>query len=383
MNIRPIGPVAAALCLSAALASAQPIEAFKASSPREIAMGGSHAAVADDFYSLLANPAAMVAVKPELFASRLAIGASGPVFDLANLMLGGGDIMTALADLLAKNDYKLYAGLEIAGPLAFGYVGEGLGFGLFNRTRMSLNSASVTSLRVLASEDILLTGGYAYRFLLGKGHALDLGLLAKGFIRGELDARDSLVGIQNLISGSSSILARPFYLTTGIGFDLGLRWNWEERFSAGLVCRDAYSPGLISEYTSLLGFVGNPGSALTGSRSAKVPTDLAVGGSWSPDLGILGRYVDDFILAIDYRDILDLARPMPRNAILNLGLGLEVRALDIISVRIGFSEALLAAGIGFDLGAFKLEAAAWGSELSDEPGGRPIYNLLLAFDFIY
>ena len=346
------------------------------------AMGGPHAALAGGFSSLLSNPASLAAAKPELMAARLALKASGPIFDIANIMVSGGDVMTEMVDFLSANDYKLYTGVDIVGPLSFGYVGEGLGFGLFNATHASLNAASITSITAEMREDLLLVGGYAYRVDLGKGHVLDLGLLAKGFVRGEVSATKGVFEIESLLD-PASLLGQPFVLTTGIGLDAGIRWDWERQVSAGLVCRDAYSPALVSEYTSAMDFVANPATALSGSTRSKIRPDLAVGAAWSPELGRLGRYIDGLVLALDYGDILDLARPVPRNAILNLGLGLEVRMLEILSVRLGFREALLAAGLGFDLGAFSLNAAAWGDELGIEPGARPVYNLLLSFDFVY
>lgn len=386
MQMRSL-PLALFLAVSVAagsLVSAQSVEPFTVQSAREISVGGKHAALADDFFVLLSNPAGLAAAKPTLYASRLSLAASGPVFDIANLMAGSsGDIMTALGDLLAKYDYKLYTAFDLAGPLSFGYVGEGLGFGLFNKTSFVLNSASVSAIRIAAAEELLLTGGYAYSFDLGGGHALALGLLAKGFVRGELAANDTLLGIQAILSDPASLLGKPFSLTTGIGLDAGIRWDWEERVSAGLVCRDAYSPALVSEYTSAADFVANPASALTGSTRATIRPDLAIGAAFAPELGRLGRYIDGLVLALDYSDILDLARPVPRNALLNLGLGMEVRMLEILSVRLGLREALLAAGLGFDLGAFSLNAAAWGDELGIEPGARPVYNLLLSFDFAY
>ena len=344
------------------------------------AMGGPHAALAGGFSALLSNPASLAAAKPELMAARLGLKASGPIFDIANIMVSGGDVMTKMVDFLGANDYKLYTGVDLVGPLSFGYVGEGLGFGLFNTTHASLDAANITSITAEMREDLLLVGGYAYRVELGKGHVLDLGLLAKGFIRGEVSATKGVFEIESLLD-PASLLGQPFVLTTGIGLDAGIRWDWEGQVSAGLVCRDAYSPALIAEFPSATSFIDR--SATPTSTRSTIRPDLAVGAAWSPELGRLGRYIDGLVLALDYVDILDLARPVPRNAILNLGLGVEVRMLEILSVRLGFREALLAAGLGFDLGAFSLNAAAWGDEIGIEPGARPVYNLLLSFDFAY
>ena len=308
--------------------------------------------------------------------------ASGPIFDIANLVLAGDkDPTTGLVNLLAANNYKLYAGFDMAGPLSFGYVGEGLGFGLFNTTSFSLNAASISSIKVDLHEDVLVVGGYAYRFNLGGGHALDAGLLAKGFVRGEISEEKGLFEVESLMD-PSALLSSPFTLTTGIGLDAGLRWNWEERVAVGLVCRDAYSPALVSKYSDISSFISNPASShIPPTVYSKIDPNLALGASWSPDLGALGHYVDGLTLAADYSDILDLFSPLPRNAILNVGIGAEVRLLEIMTVRLGIKEALLQAGMGFDLGGTRVSATAFGRELGLEPGSRPIYDLLISFEF--
>ena len=223
-------------------------------------------------------------------------------------------------------------------------------------------------------------GGYSYRFNLGGGHSLDAGLLAKGFVRGEVSEEKGIVDIMSLID-PTALLSSPFTLTTGIGLDAGLRWNWKERVAVGLVCRDAYSPAFVSSYSDVSSFFSNPASSLISTVYSKIDPNLALGVSWSPDLGALGHYVDGLTLAADYSDILDLFSILPRNAILNVGVGAEVRLLEIMTVRLGIKEALLQAGMGFDLGGTRVSATAFGRELGLEPGSRPIYNLLISFEF--
>jgi len=104
---------------------------------------------------------------------------------------------------------------------------------------------------------------------------------------------------------------------------------------------------------------------------------------WSPALGRLGQVIDSLVFALDYKDILDLASPVPRNPILNVGLGVEARVLEIVTLRAGIDEALLSTGIGLDLGVFTINLAAYGAELGLDPGDRPYYNLLVDIDFKY
>jgi hypothetical protein len=245
---------------------------------------------------------------------------------------------------------------------------------------MNVNVASVTSIGVTAQEDLMLTGGYALRFDLGKGNELSAGVSAKGFVRGDVSKATDILGAVSLAGNPLSVLDSPFTLATGIGLDAGLRWDWKGKLAAALVCHDIYSPAIVTQYSSTTAFIGSvPGA----SSYDTVKRGLDAGFMWAPSLGRLGQVLDSLTLALDYRDILDLFNPVPRNPILNVGLGLETRVLDIVTLRAGISDALPSAGIGLDLSVFTINIAAYGAELGLDPGDRPYYNLLVDFDFKY
>jgi hypothetical protein len=294
---------------------------------------------------------------------------------------GGSDIQTAAMDFLAASGYKLYAGLDLSGPLAVGYVGKGLGFGLFNKTGVRIDAASATSIGVFATEDVLLSGGYAFRFELGGGHLLDLGLGAKGFVRGNVGSKMDILAVAGMFDDPLAILNQDFTLATGIGFDLGTRWSWRS-LAAGLVCRDVFSPALVSTYSSLDGFLNDPAGSRVGDPSyLAIDRKLDAGFAWTPDIGVLQRVIDSFAVAVDYRDILALLEPGSRNPILNVGLGVEARLLEIVALRAGVNEGLLSAGAGIDMGFLKFGVSVLGTELGREPGYRPTYNLIADFSF--
>lgn len=359
-----------------ACAQGNKVESFDFTSARERSMGGRHVALADDSSVLLTNPAGLADVPSSYSAAELGIRMVGPVFDIADLFVGGN---TSLADFLAKNDYKLYAGLDISGPLALGYTGGGLGFGLFNKTRFYVDVASAASIDITAGEDLLLAGGYALRFDLGKGHELDAGVVAKGYVRGQTDSNMGIVEAMGVVSNPASVISDPFILTTGIGLDAGVRWAWNG-LAAGLVCRDAFSPAISTVYSSAGAFLASsPGT----SSYVALPRSLDLGLAWTPSLGRLGEVIDTLLIALDYRDLLDLFAIVPRNPILNVGLGVEARVLEIVTLRAGVADALPSAGMGLNLSAFTLNISAYGAELGLDPGDRPYYNLLIDFSFKY
>ncbi len=375
--------LAAAMASTATGAAAEAIEGFAPYTARNKAIGGNHAALADDFHSYFANPACLAAAPRELYVARLGVRTMGPAFDIASAFIDSANMTTALVDLLADNDYKMYAGAEIGGPVSFGFVGGGLGFGLFNATRAVVNAASASSIGVSVAEDVLLTGGYAFRIDLGGGHALDMGIAAKGFARGEISESLGAIELIDLLDAPEAFLDLPFSLTTGVGFDAGMRWSWDGAFAAGLAYRDAYSPALVTSYDNATAFIADPASANPVSRNAVIDPDLSFGLAFTPRMGKLERFLDSVVVALDYRDILDLFAPLPRNPVLNLGLGLEVGALDIMTFRAGLSETLLTTGFGLDLGFMRFDFTVYGTELGIEPGQRPVYNMMAGFEFVY
>jgi hypothetical protein len=370
-------------CSLAGAFADQGITPFAPPDGRGLAMGGSHAALTDDYTALLVNPAALAEAPKKMFVSEVGFASAGPIFDFLNIAMTGGDVMTSLQNLFAKNNYRLYSGLAMPGPLSFGYVDHGLGFGLFNTSRFTFNMASASSIQVDFAEDMLLTGGYALRFDLGNGHALDAGIAAKGFVRGETLATYDVLSISSFVSNPAELLSKPYNLTTGIGIDTGLRWSYEGRIAAGLACRDLYSPALVTTYPGgLIQFLGNNTAASNPSYTYVQP-NLDLGLMWKPRIAFLSQVVESLTLAMDYGDILNLFSLLPRNAILNLSFGLETRVLDILYLRAGIQQALLSAGVGIDLHAFTINFAAFGTELGLEPGSRSVYNLLMMIDFRY
>jgi hypothetical protein len=353
------------------------------SSARDKSMGGIHVALADDSSVLLSNPAGLADLPASYSIADLGVQAIGPVFDIANLIMSGNTSQNAIVGFLKENGYQLYTGAEITGPLATGFTGNGLGFGLFNKTSFIINAASIDSISVTASEDILLTGGYAVRFDLGGGHEIAGGIGAKGYVLGSVSPTMGIVEAMNDISDPTSLLTNSaFDLTTGVGMDVGLRWAWKNIFAAGLVYRDAYSPAIVTKYSSIQGFLGDSASAKTGNSTYEtLPSSLDVGFSWTPELGVLSKVMDSLVLSLDYKDILDLFSVFPRNPILNVGLGLETRVLNIVRIRAGIADALLSAGMGIDLGVCTVNLAVFGTELGLDPGDRTCYNLLVDFSF--
>ncbi|QQO07558.1 hypothetical protein [Breznakiella homolactica] len=351
------------------------IAPFTMPSARYAAMGGQHAALADDFYGLFLNPASFVGIEKQFSAAEISVSVYGPVFELIDLALQSPDDLD-ISGVTGSNGFA--AGLDIGGPIALGWVGKGIGAALFNRTTAD---ATVTGakIRPVVSEEILLVAGYSFRVVDRNSHVLDLGFLGKGFFRATLNMETSIFAAESLLEDP---FASPFSTTLGFGFDLGIRYVFRERFGASLVCHDVYSPAFISTYSSFDDFIDG-GSPTESGEYGTVKRMLNIGFSYKVTSETMNRYVSNLTLLLDYRDITDLFSDLSRNPILNIGIGAEMTVLEILSLRLGVTDALPSVGFGLDLSFMELDFAIRGREFGKEPGSKPVYALDFGLLFRY
>lgn len=358
-------------------------------SARSTAMGGTHVALADDITSLFSNPAGFKQAGPELYLAGITLGLAGPIFDMASVIIESSSSGNPSGILLTSNVQKmlksLYASMKLVGPLAFGYVGQGLGFGFFSNSNVKFSSSgTVPTITAAAEEDFLFAGGYAFRIPLPAewNSTFDIGVMLKAFVRGELSLSSSIIDLLSLFQSPSMdiIYDKPFRLGIGVGVDSGVLYSWNKLLSFGIVGRNLYAPTLENSYSTFTSFLQ---SETPVESYGLVPIDLSAGVMFSPDLGKVERYISNLKIFLDYSDILDfLTHPATAtNPVLHVGFGTEIVLLEILSIRAGFDEGLLSAGLGIDLTLFTLSVSMFGRELSPEPGLRPVYNLLIGLDF--
>ena len=357
-------------------------------SARTSALGGVHAAYTGDLSSLFNNPAGFSSAPAQLSIAEITIGASGPIFDISNIVIqafGDTDITELLGtETVQELVQSIYAAADVAGPIYFGYIGRGLGFGFFNTTDVSFSSSGPLTITAVIGEQIMLSGGYALRLPFGgEDHLFDAGILLKGALRGEVELERSLLELAALFEniGVETITGEPFLFVAGIGLDLGFRYSFRDVFAFGLVARDLFTPTLTQNFTSLDAFLENTETPT--QIDGLLPIDLSAGFMFSPNLGRLERYVNDVLVLLDYRDIIDfVTHPATSvNPILHLGFGLQTSLLQILDIRMGFNQGLFSAGLGIDLSIFRLHISMFGSELSAEPGGRSVYNAMIGLEF--
>ena len=366
-------------------------EPFRILSSRAHSIGGLHAADAYDMGTIFTNPAGFQQVEPQVAFSELTLGLRGPVFDIADVvvqaMAGGGDFGEILgSDSVQSLLSGLYAGMNLITPFYFGYVGDGLGLGIFNNSDVTFQESAPLTLGITLKEELLLAGGYTYRLPLPQdsGHVLDVGLVLKGGLRGSVQITEAFANLMNLDISADTVLNSPFTFTAVIGLDAGVLYSWNDLFSVGITVIDLFSPSSRKTYSNLDAMLGGSENPLT-TETGTIPASLNVGVGITPPLGPLERYVSKLSLFVDYNDILGLwlYQEIYRNPWLRLSAGAELTMLEIFSLRGGLNGGLLSAGLGVDLSLFTLNIAMFGTELGSEPGVQPIYNLMLGVEFRY
>ena len=353
-------------------------------------LGGPYPTDNSGLESIFANPAAFRSAEEDLVFSEFTLQLKGPIFDITTLVVeavqGGDELTTLLTSPSVQSILSgIYAGFTMTGPIYFGYVGEGFGFGLFNSTDFLLQGTGPLSLAVNLSEDILLAGGYSFRIPITKDetHALDMGVLLKGGVEGNVLVEKSFLELPSLLTGDPTelILGQPFEFSTLIGIDAGFLYTWEGLLSVGLSFQDCFSPTV--KYTYTAGINDFIEAAEPTSENGLIPFKMNGGFELNPSIPLIEQWITNFRFMAAYDDILDfwLYPTEAEHWMLHLKTGLEITMLEILDIRVGIAEGLLNAGFGLDLQIFTLDAAMFGTERSTQPNTSPVYNLVIAFKF--
>jgi len=373
--MRRLLPVLFILCSTSIVwGESKTVDPFVMPSARFSALGGVHAAMADDFYSIFMNPAGFSNVKSEFSAAEITVSTFGPVFEIVDLFRNNSGSVEDLdlSGIVGPGGFA--AGFDLGGPLSLGWVGNGLGIGIFNRVRTTA-AISGAYLKPVMSAELLFVGGYGLRIYNLGGISMDFGFLTKGFFRGIVDMKTAIFSVDSLDPFESQ-----FYVNLGFGIDLGLTISYEDMLSLAVVCHDAYSPVLVNRYDALSDF----GDGAPDKPSyATVKRVLNFGLSYNIRSAFLDRYFSRVTVMLDHHDFLDLFSLIPRNAILNVSLGVELVLLNPLTLRFGITDALPALGFGLNLSFMTLDFAIFGKELGLDPGKHSVYAMSFGLLFRY
>jgi hypothetical protein len=345
-------------------------------STRAAALGGLHAALADDMTTLFSNPAGFRSVEPQFSVLEFTFSFYDAAIEIAGEVVSGVDNSTS--DI--RRGY-----LNVLGPIAVGYVGNGLGWGIFNTSNIRIYSWGASPLaNEVLEENLVFIRGRTFRIPFPEQQSsLDLGYSLTGFLTVQGNSRTDIRQVFLPSVSPLELLTNggPYRRAMGAGVEFGLLYSLKDVFSIGLAGRNLAFVQ-TRDFTSFMALIG--GGASTASYSV-LPMDLSLGILYRPPLDRLGRYINDIKVMVDYHNMLDfLIYPAgATHALLHIGLGIELQLLEIVSLRAGYYQLLPSVGLGLDFSFFTLNMAYFGREWTSEPGGYPVNSYAIGLEFEY
>ncbi|MFP3090622.1 hypothetical protein LQZ21_09885 [Treponema sp. TIM-1] len=356
------------------------ISPFFIPSTRNLALGGPHVAYTEDINSLFINPAVFGTVK-QLSAAELSLGIYGDSLGLMDIMKNINDankLADTFSHFITRSNGNIPLGFDLRGPIAIGSIKNGWGWGVFDRF---YGGTQVTgkSIRAWSKADFMFNLGYSMRVMDVGVHTIDVGIVAKLFNR--LEINSGQIPLTELLFNDNALMAgfnfAPF--TVGTGMDMGLQYRLIDNFTVGLTVNDLFSLAYVTfQDLNLYSHSDSPPAGYFGYVEPTV------------NLGVSYKIFDNPLLSwavmADYRDFAGLFWQQDytvRNGWLNLSLGTELTLFKRLALRAGMNDMLPSVGVGFDLVIFKLDAAFYGKELSNEPGGLSTYAMDLGLLFRY
>jgi hypothetical protein len=380
-KMKKIAALVVLLCAAKAFAADVAMPRLTIPTAQDSGMGGSHVAYTDNVFGLLVNPAAIMrveqrsffAISPTLFSPQSTFG----LIQAIDGIVSKGDLggLGDAANILSKQNGKISMGFDLREfPLSIAWVADGFGFGLWNRVFVNPNIIG-THFNFDVYGDVIMPIGFAFKLIDVKGHTVDAGVTVKPFARVRAHEKMNIMELMDQDTNFVDSMTVP--LIIGAGFDLGFMYRWDMGLSAGLTFNDIVTRGVVA--ANLVG---------TDTNSYLVPFSMNMGLAydfrfsrfWQNAPAFLARSGLSF--AVDWRDLTNIFQQddyLKRNAILDLGLGLQLSLLDMIKLRLGLNEMLPAVGLGFDFGPIEIDTAYYGKELGLEPGQLSIAALDLTF----
>jgi hypothetical protein len=350
-----------------ASAFAEDMAPLTITSTRNAARGGPHVAYTDDVYALFVNPAALQKANQWSFF-ELSPALIGPLFDIVDI-INSGDPGKALGEFASAQKGRIPLGLELRGPLSFGYAANGLGFGVWDRIFVDAQVKGV-DIDATVTADLILNYGMSFRLLDLPGHTVDAGFVVKPFVRGM--AHKEMSGLD--LVDDSDLLLKDFTvpIIMGLGFDLGFMYRFSEDFAVGLTVDDVFTGGSV--VASAMGSVQDTVYRVPTSLNLGLAHTLRLNRFWSAAPSPLQSAYAAFMF--DWHNVTDSFYAddyTKRNASLNLGIGMEIGLFNFVKLRMGINEMLPAFGVGLEPGPFQFNFAMYGKELGKEPGRFSTY----------
>jgi hypothetical protein len=203
-----------------------------------------------------------------------------------------------------------------------------------------------------------------------------MGLTAKLFVR--IGYNSPPLYIQQLRYLIQDMIEGPFETQLGAGADIGLRWSLTDSLSFAAVIYDPFSPVWVTQYSRVEKIADQE---MIAQGVVPVTPRASVGISWKMASPFWHRYFSDITFSLDYFGLLDNLSENPRSPLLNFSAGLEVRMLEVFTLRAGFRDMQPSVGAGLNYSFMNVDVAFYGKELDLEPYRNVTWALTLDFSF--
>lgn len=350
-----------------------------------MATGGAGLTSYEKFGMIYMNPAAFALPENGKF-SLLKIGANinydwYNLYTVYNTMSQNNMDLSKLSSTQWKSLLNLRSVIGVTGPLALGYMWDGIGLLLYNDILTSMSVKQAPGLPYVdfgAYADLGFMVGFGFKIpmpvFLGKFTQTYGGITIKYINRFKYEnPRLSLLEAYDL-GMSLMTFQKGFYWGQAIGSDIGFLIR-SEQWSGGLVIRDWFQTQFNwTQYSAQF-------QPITNSPTIK-PTYFApaldIGGSYRFKTVLPKYMISDLILSLDIANSVDFTE----NYFLKLRLGAEISVLSFLKLRGGVYKGYPTVGFGIVIPFFNLSGTYYTEELGEFPGNMSQQNFVLEMQVV-
>jgi hypothetical protein len=335
-------------------------------SPRADALGGVHASLSDDFDTLFVNPAGFSSIEKQLSIAAFSIG----INDFNTIFRLISSKTTELVPRAAEIKTRFRAGVDIGGPICIGWISSrekfGVGFGFMNRTFMNLwwNRDTAFDLTVNTGEEAAFILGFSFPIKsMPEAVVWTPAFSIKPFFRALFRSEVNLVEFRYILA---NLQEEKFQTQFGFGVDLAFNLTVYGDFMFSFVARNAIAPVFITRYETYSNFSEGMGAESSGNGFIRPTFDFSV--SYRTRNTLLSEILSDIIFTLDWDGLTSLIGSEKRNTLLDLGVGVEVQALENIAFRIGLKQLLPCFGLGINLQYMQFNISLFGETFGNHIG---------------
>jgi hypothetical protein len=346
-------------------------------------MGGVSTGNAEGWSALFVNPAAFA--NPTSSATLGSLGVTGylPLAGLNEVLAAheswGTPNFTTPNDPMTNLINSLLTSYGVGGEatLGGGWVGNNFGLGVLIEARSYGKGPNVLGTQDTLEQSTELVIGGAIPINIGLG-SFKVG----ASVRPQQKAYSVVAAtdLLNYVKGDTSpLMNETLYAGYALGWDIGARWDYAG-FKTGLVIRDLgstlynFQGYKVKDWLSHFGIVSNGTDSPTNFR---VPTVIAVGSAWSPDVGALASVIQPTV-GLDFQIPIKVQTPNIEPSFWTwTHVGGEVKFLRILAVRAGLNQGYFTFGMGVSVPYFDFNFAVYTDEMGQYSGLNPRSSISL------